>query len=106
MGLQSDYTVGLARETTYGTTVAPTRFFEAEASLKETPETVQGSGMRPGNRVSRAAKRTIVKRSTEGEITLDASTRGLGYLLAAFFGVSTSTQTGPSTGVYQQVHTL
>lgn len=106
MGLQSDYTVGLARETTYGTIAAPTRFFEAEANLKETPETVQGAGMRPGNRIARAAKRTIVKRATEGEITLDASTRGLGYLLAAFFGVSTSTETAPSSGVFQQVHTL
>lgn len=106
MGLQSDYTVGLATETTYGTYAAPSRFLEADATLKESVETAQGTGMRPGLRVARANRRATVKRSSEGEITLDAPTRGLGYLLAAFFGVSTSTQTAADSGVFQQVHTL
>lgn len=105
MGIQSDYTVGLAKETTYGTYLAPSRFLEADSSLKESVETVQGTGMRPGMRVARASRRSIVKRSSEGEITLDAPTRGLGYLFAAFFGVSTSTETADA-GVFQQVHTL
>lgn len=106
MGLQSDYTVGLATETTYGTYTAPSRFLEADATLKETVETAQGTGMRPGLRVARANRRAIVKRSSEGEITLDAPTRGLGYLLAAFFGVSTINETAADSGVFQQVHTL
>ncbi|QIK83110.1 phage tail tube protein [Sanguibacter sp. HDW7] len=106
MSIQSDYTVGLAKETTYGTYAVPTRFLEADATLKEAVETAQGTGMRPGKRVARASRRAIVKRVSEGEITLDATTRGLGYILEAFFGTSTSTETSVGSGVYQQVHTL
>ena len=106
MSIQSDYTVGLSKETTYGAYAVPTRFLEADATLKEAVETAQGTGMRPGKRVARANRRAIVKRVSEGEITLDATTRGLGYLLAAFFGSSTNTETAPDSGVFQQVHTL
>jgi tail tube protein len=105
MTLQSDYTVGLSKETTYGTYVAPTRFLEADSTLKENVTTAAGAGVRPGKRVLRGARRPIVKRECSGEITLDAVSRGLGLLLNAFFGVNTVTQIG-ATGVYQQVHTL
>lgn len=107
MGIQSDYTIGMAKETVYGTPVTPTRFFEPETfSLKESVTTVQGSGMRPGKRVARAARRALVKRESAGGINLDATTVGLGYFLAAFFGVTTTTETAASSGVFQQVHTL
>ena len=43
MSIQSDYTVGLSKETTYGAYVAPTRFLEADATLKEAVETAQGT---------------------------------------------------------------
>jgi hypothetical protein len=107
VGIQSDYTLGMAKETEYGTLAVPTRFFEPETfSLKESVATAQGSGMRPGKRVARAARRAIVKREAAGDIQLDATTVGLGYLLAAFFGVTTNTETGVGSGVFQQVHTL
>ena len=105
MTIQSDYTVGLTKEPAYGTFTAPTRFFEAESTLKEKVTTKQGSGMRPSQRVARASRRAIVKRESSGDITLDAMSVGLGYLLGAFFGVSTITQIA-ATAVYQQVHTL
>lgn len=105
MTLQSDYTVGLGKETAYGTAVTPDRFFEAESNIKETVTTAQGSGMRPGHRVARADRRTVVKRESSGDITLDAMSTGLGYFLGAFFGVASIAQLG-ATGVRQQVHTL
>jgi hypothetical protein len=107
VGIQSDYTLGMAKETEYGTIAVPTRFFEPETfSLKETVTTVQGSGMRPGKRVARAARRALVKRESAGGINLDATTVGLGYFLSAFFGVTTTTETAAGSGVFQQVHTL
>lgn len=105
MTIQSDYTVGLGKETTYGTAVAPTRFYSADATLKETVETVQGKSHRPGHRVARAAARPIVKRESSGDITLDAMSVGLGFILAAFFGGATTTQIG-ATAAHQQVHTM
>lgn len=107
MGLQSDYTLGIAKETEYGTFVAPDRFFEASAfSLTEAVTTAQGSGLRPGNRVARSARRAVVKREASGDIELDAQTVGIGFLLEAFFGVSTVTETELGSGVFQQVHTM
>lgn len=105
MTLQSDYTVGLGKESTYGTGVTPTRWFEADSTLKETVTTKQGNGMRPGHRVARGDRRPVVKRESAGDITLDAMSVGLGYFLAAFFGVSSTTQLG-ATPARQQVHTL
>lgn len=105
MTIQSDYTVGLAKETVYGTVVAPTRFFEAEATLKEKVTTAQGAGHRPGTRVARASRRAVVQRESSGDITLDATTVGLGYLLNAFFGLVTNTQIAAGAA-YQQNHTL
>lgn len=105
MSLQSDYTVGLGREDIYGQAVVPTRFFEADSTLKETPTVKQGTGKRPGHRVARGDRRVVVKRESSGDITLEAMTRGLGYLLRAFCGVSTLTALGES-GMHQQVHTL
>lgn len=105
MTLQSDYTVGLGKETVYGEGVTPTRFFEAESTLKESVTTKQGSGMRPGHRVARGDRRPVVKRTTAGDISLDAMSVGLGYLLGAFFGVSTLTAIAGGAA-RQQVHTL
>lgn len=105
MTIQSDYTVGLSKEATYGTAVAPSRFFEADSTLKEEISTEQSPGMRPGTRVARADRRVEVKRECSGEITLDATTVGLGYFLSAFFGKSTIEKIG-ATAAYQQVHTL
>ncbi|WP_066586308.1 phage tail tube protein [Cellulomonas timonensis] len=105
MSIQSDYTVGLGKESVYGQPVAPTRFFEADSTLKESITTVQGSGMRPGQRVARASRRAVVKRESAGDITLDTMSVGLGYLLGAFFGSTTTTAIG-ATAALQQVHTL
>lgn len=105
MGLQSDFTVGLAKEVAYGTAVAPSRFLEADASLKETITTVNGRGYRPGARVARADRQVITRRESSGDIELDVMSVGFGLLLHAFFGTSVVTQVGASA-VYQQNHTL
>jgi hypothetical protein len=105
MTIQSDYTVGLGKETTYGTPVTPTRFLEADSSIKESVTTKQGNGMRPGHRVARGDRRVVVKRASSGDITLDAMSTGLGFVLGAFFGVSSIAPVG-ATAARQQVHTL
>lgn len=103
--MQSDFTVGLAQESTYGTPVTVSRFWEADASLKEKVTSAQGRGYRTGTRVARADRSVVVKRESSGDVELDAMSIGLGLLLKAFFGTSVVTQV-PTTSVYQQNHTL
>lgn len=104
MTTQLDYAVGIGKESTYGTAVTPNRFFETEGKLKGGPETTQGSGWRPSKRVNRASRNTVSRVSVSGDTELEATTSGLGFLLNAALGASSSALA--VTGVYQQLHTL
>ena len=54
MTTMQDCSIGLAKETTYGTGVTPTKFPEfLDESLAWNPTFVQGAGMRVGSRVAR-----------------------------------------------------
>lgn len=81
-----DYTVGIGKESVYGTAVAPTRFFESEAKMSFPISTVQGSGLRPSKRVNRLKRNTLSKVEVLGETSLDITDAGFGFLLEAFFG--------------------
>lgn len=107
MGTQLDFSVGLAKETTYGTPVTPTRFVESEAKMKYEIKTAQGRGLRPGKNVNRLNRHQAVHFEGSGDIDIDVPTRGFGFLLNALFGQVTSTLV-PATApaLYQQNHTL
>ena len=105
MSIQKDASLGIKKETTYGTYVVPDKFLEfTEESLEWTPEFLTGEGLRPGVRVPRAGRRSIGKHSAGGSITVEAGTKGLGALLEAALGAVTNTATADA-GVFQQVHT-
>ena len=56
-----DWSVGIGKESVFGTAVTPTRWLEfTEAKLHEIDRGIkQGAGLRPGSRVARSARRTL-----------------------------------------------
>lgn len=105
MTTQLDSSIGLAAETVYGTGVTPTRFVEfTDESLDWAPDFVQGGGLRAGWRTARSGRRALGTQHVEGDLTVEAVTKGLGMLWNAALGNSTVTKigTGPA---YQHLHT-
>ena len=106
-GPADSFQVGLAVESTFGTYVAPSRFFDSakRPSWTAKPKNIYGAGMRPGQRVASRRKRINVGWECAGDLEMDVTSVGMGAILAAFFGASTVTKIGTTTA-YQQVHTL
>ena len=108
MTTELDCSIGASVEVTYGTIVTPTKFVEfTDETLDWSPTFSQGTGLRVGSRVARAARRAQlpVQQQVTGDFTCEAASKGLGWIFNAAFGTVTTTQRG-ATGVYQQNHTL
>lgn len=87
-----DSSIGIARESAYGTVVTPNHFPEfLSESLEWKPTFVQGAGYRAGSGMARAERRVLGKNHGEGDIELEAVARGVGIFLEAWLGASTST---------------
>lgn len=107
MTTQLDFSVGIGKETTYGETVTPTRFFEAEAAMKYNIQRAEGRGLRPTKAVNRLSRSSISRHEVSGDQQVEALTSGLGFLLNAALGAVTNTVVPSTTPpVYQQVHTI
>lgn len=104
MPTQIDYQLGLGLETTYGTGVTPSRFFESEVAFDYTPVKVQGAGTRPGKAVNRLNRNKLARVEVSGSQDLEVPTSGFGFLLKAALGDVSSAQVATS-GVYQHVAT-
>jgi hypothetical protein len=101
---QVDATIGIKKETVYGTAVTVDRHFEfLDESLKKTLNIVQGQGLRAQSRTPRSTRRSVGNISTGGAISFEAYSRGMGVLFEAALGTSTSTVI--SGAAFQQVHT-
>ena len=101
MATPQDCSIGLVNEGTYGTYVAPTRFYEfTDEGFGRKPNRKQGQGLRVGGRVARSGRRVTTTVQGEGNLELEAVSKGLGLLLAAATGSGTSTLVSGST--YQQ----
>jgi hypothetical protein len=103
---QQDCSIGFSvAEASYGTITTPTKFVEfTEEDLSANITFLQGQGMRVGSRVPRNSRRSQGKKMGGGTVTLEAPSKGLGFLLNLAFGAVTTTQRA-TTGVYQQNHT-
>ncbi len=103
MTTQQDCSIGISKETTYGTYVVPARHFEfTDESLDSEPEFLQGEGLRVGAVLARAGRRSTGKISAGGDFEVEASTSGQGILWEAALGQGTVTPngTGGSTHIY------
>jgi len=98
--------LGIVTETTYGTAVTVTRFYEFNnENLKYEKKTVVGMGLRAGGQLPRSQRRVVTTTSASGDFELDLPTRGLGLLLGHATGTLASPVT-TSTGVYTYTFTL
>ncbi|MFG6277925.1 phage tail tube protein [Microbacterium sp. 5K110] len=104
MTTQLDFSVGLGLEAAFATITPATRFFESEAKAKWDVKTAMSKGLRPTKGVDRTSRQSISHVEGTMDITVDAPTRGLGFLINAVMGSVVTTNV--STGLTQQVHTL
>lgn len=106
MTTQQDAQIGIAKESTYGTAVTPSKFFEfTEEDLSYNPTFAQGQGMRYGRRTILSNRRRLAKAEPGGSFTTEVITKSLGALLEAALGTATSTAVPSATGAYQQLFT-
>lgn len=106
MTTQLDSSIGIKKETTFGTAVTVDRFPEfLSESLDWKPEYMIGRGLRVGSRVQRADRRKLGRQHVEGDISLEACARGLGIFFEALLGQATSTIIGAGPA-YQHLFTL
>lgn len=107
MTTQLDYTWGIGAESVYGVPVTPSRFFDAECSMKVDQPLVQGKPLRAGKRVLRANRVSMARREISGDMEIDVPTKSFGFLLGAVLGATTNTLVPSSNPArYQQNHTL
>lgn len=96
--------LGVAEESTVGTIVAPTRFFEFNSeTLSLQKNIVQGAGLRAGLQYARRSRRAYTTKSAGGDVNLDVATRGMGVWFKHMLGSASSALLSGST--YRQIHT-
>ena len=100
-----DSSIGIAKESTYGTPVTVTRWYEfTEESLGWDPSRKQGTGLRVGGRVARSNRRVTTTAQGSGGFGLEMLSKGMGLLFEAAFGTGVSTVSAGA--LYQQNFTL
>lgn len=106
MSIQSDGSVGVKKESSYGTGVTVDHFLEVlgNPKYKWDPKFAQGKGLRAGRLLPAAARRVLVEQSASGDLTVELATKGMGVLLEGALGAGVSTMVAGTT--YQQVFTL
>jgi hypothetical protein len=108
MTTQLDASIGVKKETTFGTGVTVDQFVEFLDSSKFTykPAYTQGEGLRVGSRVQRSARNGLSQVNVGATVDLEAPIKGLGLFLEAALGSVTSTAVPSASGAYQHVATL
>ena len=73
--------LGLGVESTWGTSVTPTRFYEfSEEGFALSIERIASEGLRAGNRVLRSDRYSVGQKAVEGSVTMDMTAENSGLL--------------------------
>lgn len=101
-----DAQLGVGSETTWGTQATPTRFPEfISESLSMTPEWLEPSALRSGQKHKRAGRVRQSRRSVGGDIVLEHATLGMGLFWKHALGSPiTSPEQLATSEAYRQVH--
>ena len=88
--------LGIGVETTWGTAVTPTRFYEfTDESLALSIERIESEGLRAGNRVMRSDRYAVGQKAVEGSVSMDMTAENSGLLFQHALGqVTTTTPSG------------
>lgn len=94
---------GVAAETTYGTYVAPARFFEARSFNVKKVQNVQPlTGIAAGRPAP--AEEVVTTTAATGSMQADVTRKGFGLLLAHLMGSSSTPVQQAATAAYLQTH--
>lgn len=100
-GLQAS--LGVSKETTYGTYVAPTKFFEfMNESLKKERSIVQGGGLAAGRFAQLGSQRVTANESGSGSWETSVPLAGFGVILQQLFGGTVVPAQQAATAAYLQ----
>lgn len=93
--------LGVKAETTWGTFVAPTRFYPLiSESLTEEIDRIESEGIIAGQRVLRSEQWAAGNVDVGGDIQTELYQQGMGALLKACFGAVATTGAGPYTHTF------
>lgn len=99
--------LGVAAETTYGTYVAPSRFYEFNSeTLAKVKNTVQGGGLAAGRFARLGSRRVLTTEGATGGWAMEVANQKMGLLLAHALGSSAAPVQQASTTAYLQTHAL
>ncbi len=99
----SDGSFGLGAESTWGTAVTPTRWYEVDSIEFDVNRSFQqGTGLRVGSPFDRSDRFVVPTADASGSMSMICTTRGMGLLWESCLGTSVSTLVSGST--YQQNH--
>lgn len=94
-----DAQIGMSAESTYGTYVAPTRFYElVSETLKYNIQRIESKGIRAGRRTQHRWK--AGNRSVSGDINMELVPQDLGIILQHTLGNPVTTGTDPYTHTF------
>ena len=97
--------LGCANETTYGTPITPTRFFEfTSESMALDVGRIDGEALRANTRVQRSDRWAVNRKGAAGDVDLPVLSRGMGYWLVHMLG--TVATTGPTDSAYTHTGTI
>ena len=100
--------LAVAKETTYGTRIAPTRAIPlVSETLTEEPEYHRSEALRAGQMARAANLHRRTTRQVEGSINLEWLTEGMGWILDMLHGNTvTPTKPGGATDAHEQIHDI
>ena len=97
--------LGIGVETTWGTAVTPTRFYEFnDESLALVIERIESEGLRAGNRVLRSDRYAVGQKAIAGSVSMDVTAENIGLLMKHGLGANATVNT--SGTVYTHTATL
>jgi hypothetical protein len=96
--------LGVVTETTYGTPVTVTRFYElTDESMKMDIERMESAGLRAGTRVLRSDRWVAGRKTVAGDVNLELANKSFGLLFTHMLGGAAVTTS--ATGVYTHTFT-
>jgi hypothetical protein len=105
-GTGLDAQFGVGTESTFGTSVTPTRFVEfAGEGLKKDLTWLEPAGLRPGLLFKRASRVRQSRISISGDVSVEHATLGMGLLWKLALFSSLAAPTLISGSAYKQIHT-
>lgn len=108
MATALDAQIGFVDETTFGTPVTVTRFYEfVSESLKMDQARIESSALRSGTRVQRSDRWALGKKTVGGDVTFELANKSFGLLFKHMFGGVASAQpdSGGAPTVYRHTFT-